>query len=246
MVFALCADGCAAHSKPYLDLDDGTPTPPGYSPCASNKPPGTKDTSAAEGARVPEKKGLLNPGDVDDDTYEVERLLRVGGMGEGEAAEHTRLVGERVTITVLRTGRGDEALLARSRHEAAARIGHPNIVAVIDFNMLPTGEPCTVMEFLVGEPLGQRVKRGPMALAEVTLIVYQVGAALQGAHTHSAVHRDMKPDNVFLTEGDVAGERCTHVTGLDFGVSKGTRLSEGRGPGAGRPGHPLLHGSGAG
>jgi serine/threonine protein kinase len=103
-----------------------------------------------------------------------------------------------------------------------------------------------VMEFLVGEPLGQRVKRGPMALAEVTLIVYQVGAALQGAHTHSAVHRDMKPDNVFLTEGDVAGERCTHVTGLDFGVSKGTRLSEGRGPGAGRPGHPLLHGSGAG
>jgi eukaryotic-like serine/threonine-protein kinase len=153
------------------------------------------------------------------DTYEITGLLGRGGMGEVWAAKHRRLPGKQVAIKVLHLSGPTLSAdtLARFRREAeiATRIGHPNIVEVHDFNTLPDGTPYLVLELLQGESLANRL-RFPMELEEARLIMRQVGSALQAAHAHGVVHRDLKPDNIFL----VAEERGALVKVLDFGISK--------------------------
>jgi serine/threonine protein kinase len=162
---------------------------------------------------------LLSPQAVIQNTYEVERLLGKGGMGEVWLARHLRLSGKHVAIKVLRAmGPMQGEALSRFKREAeiAAKLEHPNIVQVSDFNTLPSGEPFLVMEYLKGESLAARLKRGLPALAEVFHILRQVGAALQVAHQGGVVHRDLKPENIFLVpsgNGDL-------VKVLDFGISK--------------------------
>src|SRR3954464_7931801 len=92
-------------------------------------------------------------------SYEVTGLIGRGGMGAVWAARHLRLPGKRVAIKVLLGTSVGEQALARFRREAeiASRIGHPNIVEVLDFNMLGDGTPYQVLEFLDGESLGQRL-----------------------------------------------------------------------------------------
>jgi serine/threonine-protein kinase len=162
----------------------------------------------------------LDVGAVVADTYEVTRLIGRGGMGEVWLASHRRLPGKQVAIKVLHTG--GQALsadaLARFRREAeiATRINHPNIVEVHDFNSLPSGAPYVVLEFLQGESLASRLRFGPLSLGETQGILRQVGSALQAAHASGVVHRDLKPDNIFLVTGAMGVE----VKVLDFGISK--------------------------
>jgi hypothetical protein len=110
---------------------------------------------------------------------------------------------------------------ARFRREAeiASRLGHPHIVQVLDFHTLPTGEPYIILELLQGETLAQRLQRGPVPLEETLAITRQVGSALQAAHRAGVVHRDLKPDNVFLCtpQEEMPGP---NVKVLDFGISK--------------------------
>lgn len=164
---------------------------------------------------------VLKPGDLVAETYEVERLIGRGGMGEVWLASHRRLPGKRVAIKILHTtsaaGLSDEAMKRFKREaEIASRIGHPNIVEVHDFNFLPSGAPYLVLEYLVGESLAARLRHGPLPLEQAKTIVYQVGSALAATHAHGVVHRDLKPDNIFLIASPV-GER---VKVLDFGISK--------------------------
>ncbi|MCC6332858.1 MAG: serine/threonine protein kinase [Myxococcales bacterium] len=162
---------------------------------------------------------VLAPGVVVADTYEVERQLGQGGMGEVWLARHRRLAGKQVAIKVLRTqGQLPPDTLARFRHEAeiAARLEHPNIVQVLDFNALPSGEPFLVMELLKGTSLAQRLKGGPLPWDQVVAVVRQVGAALSAAHAAGVVHRDLKPENIFLVPTGVGDQ----VKVLDFGISK--------------------------
>jgi eukaryotic-like serine/threonine-protein kinase len=164
----------------------------------------------------------LSLGGVVGDTYRVTRLLGRGGMGAVWAAEHLRLPGREVAIKVLLSpGVASDESFARFRREAeiASRLGHPHIVQVLDFHTLPTGEPYIVLELLQGETLAQRLHRGPVALEETLAIARQVGSALQAAHRAGVVHRDLKPDNVFLCtpEEEMPGPR---VKVLDFGISK--------------------------
>jgi serine/threonine-protein kinase len=140
-------------------------------------------------------------------------------MGEVWLAKHRRLAGKLVAVKVRRTsGQLPADALARFRHEAeiAARLEHPNIVQVLDFNALPKGEPYLVMEFLKGESLAQRLKAGPLPLEQVLEVVRQVGAALQAAHAAGVVHRDLKPENIFLVPTALGDQ----VKVLDFGISK--------------------------
>jgi tRNA A-37 threonylcarbamoyl transferase component Bud32 len=148
--------------------------------------------------------------------------LGVGGMGSVWAAEHLRLPGKRVAIKVLHAALASGEILLRFRREAeiASRIGHPNIVEVLDFNTLPGGEPFLVMELLVGESLAARLRRGRLAEKAALDIARQIGSALYAAHGMGVVHRDLKPDNVFLCPRDVDGELRDHVKVLDFGISK--------------------------
>src|SRR6188768_2012339 len=122
----------------------------------------------------------LRPGIVVAETYEITRLLGQGGMGAVWEAKHLRLPGKRVVVKVLLFGATDATVLARFRREAeiGSRLGHPNIVQVIDFNTLPDGTPYIVLELLQGESLASRLQRGPLPLEEVKSVVTQVGSAL--------------------------------------------------------------------
>src|SRR5438552_2555617 len=97
------------------------------------------------------------------DSYRLTAQIGRGGMGAVWCGEHVRLPGRRVAIKLL-LGVADGEALARFRHEAevTSRIGHPNIVQVIDFNNLPSGDPYLVMELLSGESLAARLRRGPL------------------------------------------------------------------------------------
>jgi eukaryotic-like serine/threonine-protein kinase len=163
---------------------------------------------------------VLQPKVLVADTYEIERLIGRGGMGEVWAASHKRLPGKQVAVKVLRLSSPETTseLLARFKREAeiAARLSHPNIVEVLDFNTLPTGQPYIVMELLRGESLGDRLKRGPMPFEALKPIARQVGAALEAAHALGVVHRDLKPENIFLVPTALGDQ----VKVLDFGISK--------------------------
>src|SRR5438552_1991198 len=104
-------------------------------------------------------------GTVVGESYEVTGLLGQGGMGAVWAAKHLRLPGKMVAIKVLLAVGADTLggeAYARFRREAeiASRLGHPNIIEVLDFNRLPSGAPYLVLEFLSGESLATRLKKG--------------------------------------------------------------------------------------
>ena len=161
---------------------------------------------------------LIAPGTVIADTYRIDELLGQGGMGAVWLASHLRLAGRKVAIKVLHGAAPGEELLTRFRHEAeaAAKIGHAHIVDTLDYNTLPTGQPYIVMEHLEGEPLSETLSRGPLAAQEATRLLVQIGQALHAAHQAGVVHRDLKPDNIFLCQTD--GPPMVKV--LDFGISK--------------------------
>ncbi len=165
----------------------------------------------------------IDVGTVIADTYRVTGLLGCGGMGAVWAADHARLPGKQVAIKVLHAEvAGDRDSLARFRREAeiASRLGHPNIIDVHDFNVLPDGSPYLVLEFLDGEPLDARIKAGPMPMEQVGPIVRQVGSALVAAHREQIVHRDLKPANIFLVPTQTHGFVTEITKVLDFGISK--------------------------
>jgi serine/threonine-protein kinase len=165
----------------------------------------------------------LSPGMVVAGTFEVERLLGRGGMGEVWLGRHQRLSGKQVAIKVLHTeGELTDEALKRFRKEAeiAVRLEHPNIVQVLDFNSLPSGQPFIVMELLKGESLSARLRHGPMSPDETSLVMRQVGSALHAAHAAGVVHRDLKPENIFLVPTGLGDQAKV----LDFGISK---LSDG-------------------
>jgi serine/threonine-protein kinase len=157
-------------------------------------------------------------------TYEIKRLLGRGGMGTVWEAHHARLPGKRVAIKVLHPEVArDQESLARFRREAeiATRIGHPNIVEVHDFNELADGTPYLILEFLEGCDLEDRLRRGPMPIAAVIALTRQISSALRAAHREGVIHRDLKPQNVFLARTtDNAGNETEMAKVLDFGISK--------------------------
>ena len=156
-------------------------------------------------------------------TYQVTGLLGRGGMGTVWTASHLRLPGKRVAVKVLHQASSNDESYARFRREAeiATRIGHPNIVEVLDWNTLPDGKtPYLVLEYLNGESLASRLARGPIPVDQTLAIVRQIGSALHAAHRAGVVHRDLKPDNIFLCPTDSGGHVTDHVKVLDFGISK--------------------------
>jgi serine/threonine-protein kinase len=159
---------------------------------------------------------LIPPGTDVEGRYRVLQLLGEGAMGAVYEADDLT-VGRTIALKVLhlRFARSAEVVRRFAREaQAAASIGHPHIVSVTDFGTHDE-RPFLVMELLRGETLGARLARElSLAPAEACAVVGQVLSALAAAHAIGVVHRDLKPDNVFLCEGSGA------VKLLDFGVSK--------------------------
>jgi serine/threonine-protein kinase len=158
--------------------------------------------------------------------YRIQKLLGRGAFGAVYHASHA-LIGKQVALKVLGAQFSeDPAMSARFVDEARAvnRIAHPNIVDIFGFGTLADGRKYCVMELLNGRTLGDRLEQsGPPPFAEALAILRQVAGALDAAHQNGVVHRDLKPDNVFLCEagGDASGaDGAIKVKLLDFGIAQ--------------------------
>ncbi len=150
--------------------------------------------------------------------YIVQRKVGSGAMGSVYLGEHPE-IGKRVAIKVLAGHLTEDAHMVERFQIEARAIGlleHPNIVEMYDFGVLPDGRSYYTMEYLQGETLSQRMKRGNFKLRELYFIVEQICDALYVVHEKGIIHRDMKPSNVFLAR---KGMR-TVVKLLDFGIAK--------------------------
>jgi len=145
-----------------------------------------------------------------------------GSMGEVIEAEH-RALKKRVMVKLIRAEHaGSSAMEDRMRLEAqatSALSGHPNIVEIFDLGRTAEGRPYLAMERLVGRTLKQEVAaRGALPVAEAIGLVKQLLAGLAAAHGAGLVHRDIKPDNLFLCDAGPDGARRLKI--LDFGIVK--------------------------
>lgn len=164
----------------------------------------------------------VQEGDIVDGKYRVESVLGVGGMGAVLAATHLQL-GHRVAIKLLLSG-PDTGPVARERFlreaRAAATLRSEHVARVSDVGTFPDGTPFMVLEYLDGQDLGDLVERGgPLPIALAVDYVLQACDAVIEAHANGLVHRDLKPQNLFLTRRP-NGTPLVKV--LDFGISKQT------------------------
>ena len=175
-------------------------------------------------------RASLEIGAIIANTYTIEGLLGKGGMGSVFLCSHARLPGKQVAIKVLHTEVSNSEVLSRFRREAeiASKLGHPNIVTVLDFNALDDGTPYLVLEYLVGESLWDRMRQGVLPLEFALSLARQVGAALASAHREGIVHRDLKPHNLFLVATETQGRPSEIVKVLDFGIAKTTEAEQAR------------------
>jgi eukaryotic-like serine/threonine-protein kinase len=153
--------------------------------------------------------------------YNVVSKIGEGGMGVVYLARHVTL-GRPAAIKVLHPSlSSNQDMVTRFFNEAraATAVRNPGIVEVFDFGRLEDGSAYIVMEYLEGESLGARIRRGRMSVAVTMTIVRAIARALQAAHEQNIIHRDLKPDNVILVPDPelASGER---VKLLDFGIAK--------------------------
>jgi eukaryotic-like serine/threonine-protein kinase len=150
--------------------------------------------------------------------YEILSPLGAGGMGEVYRARDTRL-GRDVAIKVLPEGlAGSPEALARfaSEARAVAALSHPNILALFDVGETD-GVHYAVSELLEGETLRTAMAHGPMPPRRALDVARDIADGLAAAHEKGIVHRDVKPENVFLTK-----DGRTKV--LDFGLARARRV----------------------
>lgn len=152
--------------------------------------------------------------------YRLGAQLGIGGMGVVYEARDV-VTGRSVAVKILRDAvSGDQSAVQRFDREARATltIHHPNVVQVTDVGGGDGEAPYYVMERLHGRSLGELVRDvGPLSQERIVRIALQVTSALVCAHAAGVIHRDIKPDNVFLCDSDL-DEDIVKV--LDFGVAK--------------------------
>lgn len=159
-------------------------------------------------------------GTVLDNKYELVRLLGEGGMGTVYEAKHL-LIGRRLAVKFLHAQYvTSKEVVTRFQREAqaAAAIGHENIIEVTDMGTTAEGAPYIVMEFLDGQDVREALSQnGPIPPNRACHIMVQALSALQAAHDAGIIHRDLKPENIYLINKP---GRPDYVKLLDFGISK--------------------------
>jgi serine/threonine-protein kinase len=190
------------------------------------------DESIAEGTRLGDLVDVAGPAaqapapafepklgiaSVIDGKYRLDRILGEGGMGSVWQAHNLQL-DLPVAIKLLRAGPDVVSLSERMKLEArsAARLVHPAIVRVFDIDTAETGDPFIVMELLNGESLADLLDRGRLSTIHAVQTLLPIAEALALAHSKGIVHRDIKPQNMFMTQEI---ERLQPKL-LDFGIAK--------------------------
>lgn len=152
------------------------------------------------------------------DVYEIDELIAVGGMGEVFRG-HNIETGDTVAIKTIRPDFAENTnALALFRKEAAAlhTVHHGAVVRYYVFSVERRLDlPYLAMEFVTGESLADRLKRGPLPFEAVEILRRRLAGGLQAAHEAGIVHRDISPDNVILPEGDPARAKI-----IDFGIAR--------------------------
>ncbi len=178
----LATDGIAAAARDLLGHSGGDAEP-------TIAAPKSKDTSAGLTRKIAEFG-----------RYQIQEELGRGGMGVVYRA-HDKTLGRDVALKVLQVaGRVDDETIERFQREAraAAALDHPNIVRVHDVGKLPSGSPYYTMEMLSGQDLAHAIADGSISPKEAVEAVRQVSLALFYAHQKGILHRDLKPQNIFL------------------------------------------------
>ena len=211
---AVCpVDGARLALESGAELARIKPSPSGAPPAS------TQDSPVCRRKRV--ESQVREAGTVIG-SYRLIDVLGKGGMGVVYLAEHMRL-GRRVALKQLRSRyTGNPTAVRRFFAEAQAvnRIRHPNIVQITDLVVGETGQDETyyIMELLTGRTLAERLKQGPLPLAELLPLATTVCDALAAIHRAGIIHRDLKPENIFLARQQEDGKETVKL--LDFGLVK--------------------------
>ncbi|HET7502691.1 MAG TPA: protein kinase [Kofleriaceae bacterium] len=151
--------------------------------------------------------------------YRVIEPIGFGGMGVVYLVEHQTLrkrFAAKVLSVELAANFEAHARFTQEAH-AASQLDHENIVNISDFGETADRRPFFVMELLRGQTLDQRLAEGPMSLEEVVAVAVPVARALAHAHAEGIIHRDVKPENVFLVQ---RSQGRFGVKVVDFGIAK--------------------------
>jgi serine/threonine-protein kinase len=163
-------------------------------------------------------------------SYEIVERIGSGGMGDVYRARH-RAIGRPAAVKVLKAERASDARALELFLKEATTLGalsHRNLVEVLDFGHLPTGQPFLTMAFVDGKTLYEAIhdavgsSGSALTVSNALGITEQVLNALGEAHKKGIVHRDLKPANVMLVK-EHTGETLVKV--LDFGLSRATEGS---------------------
>src|SRR5689334_2318095 len=156
-----------------------------------------------------------------DGKYVLDCRLGEGGMGIVYKAHHKFLKTTRAIKTIKLDLIGNDTSFVKRFHQeamAAAAIGHPNIIAVLDYGLLEDKIPYIVMEFVEGVSLENLItSKGHFTAAEALEYMQVITSALAAAHKHGIVHRDLKPLNIMIESGGTVREQ---IRILDFGLAK--------------------------
>lgn len=170
---------------------------------------------------------LLAYDDLIGERFRIVRYIGGGGMGQVYEAADLVLNGERVALKVLRPDVEDadrRAKRLRREVQLARRVTHPSVCRIHDIvvHRSADGHDLLVltMQLLRGETLAERLRRGPMEIAEALAIAEQLGAALDAAHEQQVLHRDLKPGNIILEPHEDGRVRAMLT---DFGLARTIR-----------------------
>ncbi|MDE3246993.1 MAG: serine/threonine protein kinase, partial [Acidobacteriota bacterium] len=157
----------------------------------------------------------MNPDPEKIGRYQVERVIGRGSMGVVYQAQDP-LLKRSVAVKIMQGKRADDSdTIARFKREAeiSAKLNHPNIITIYDVGVDPAVGPFLTMEYIVGASLA-RIIRMELPVDEVMRLLLQAMSALQAAHVAGIVHRDVKPENMLVSQ-------TGHLKLMDFGLARG-------------------------
>ena len=178
--------------------------------------PGTASTTTEP---APDRRRVRDAliGRIIDGRYEIVARIGRGGMGAVYRSQHVQLGSPFAVKVLLHPQREQERARFLQEARIASRIRHPNTVAIVDYGLLPEGQPFLVMEYLDGSTLGGLLADGPLPYDRACRIAIQIAHGLHAVHKKDVVHRDLKPDNVFVLQEE---GRPDFVKIVDFGIAK--------------------------